>query len=191
MDKTPAKRMPRPTNSPHVAPRIIGALLAELKKYLADEAKVRAEYPWATRFVMGLPLAPWQREFEWSAEQSSNFVTSVWTGVPLGVYLLTEGNIKPGNEVVYEYLANCVMEGQQRLYSLELYFTDRLAVPDVDGVPTRWRELARQEQMWFEKRIFDCGITPETDEDKLKALYDTLNYGGTPHKEHQRAVRIA
>jgi len=182
------KRMPRPGNTPNVSPRVLQALLIELERFKADEAKVRAEYPWASRFVMGLPLAPWQRDFKWTSEQSQRFITSAWTGVPLGTYVLTELRIQPGNDVVFEPLANCVIEGQQRLRALELYFNGQLAVPDAQGVPTRWSEVGRLDRMWFQKTVFNCGITPESDERKLREYYDLLNFGGTAHEEYERAL---
>ena len=114
----------------------------ELNKFLNSEETVRNEYPWATRFVMGLPLAPWQREFKWSEEQSRRFITSAWTGIPLGTYIRTsEDNILPGDSVVYARLANCILEGQQRLRTLEMYITDQLTVEDASGILTKWSEI--------------------------------------------------
>ena len=79
-------RMPRPSRSPFVSPCAIAVLRMGLERFLADEAEIRAEYPWADRFVMGMPLAPWQRELKWDEAQSRRFITSAWTGIPLGVY---------------------------------------------------------------------------------------------------------
>jgi hypothetical protein len=40
---------------------------------------------------------------------------------------------------------------------------------------------------WWDKKKFNCGITPETDESKLRAFYDIMNFGGVPHEQNERA----
>lgn len=181
--------MPSPGLSPSVGPCIISGLIHELRTF--DPEVARLEYPWADRFVMGLPLVPWQREFKWDEEQSRRFITSAWSGVHLGTYIVTDMVIRervPGPGVVYEPLSNAVIEGQQRLKSIELYVTDQLAVPNARGELTLWSELPRREQRRFENTIFNRGVIRELDERKLKAAYNLMNYGGTPHRESERAV---
>lgn len=180
--------MPRPGNTPRVSPKPLETLQFSLRRFLSSEDEVRAEFPWAHRYVMGLPLPPWQRDLKWSAEQSQRFVTSAWTGVHLGMYLVTEPEFEPGNDVLYKPFANCVMDGQQRLHALELYFTDKLAVPDATGRPALWSQLESSDQRWFSRRIFDCGITPLGSEQCLRSLYDLHNFAGTPHQESERAL---
>lgn len=184
--------MPRPTLSPSMSPAVIQGLLMELERFQHDEAAVRKEYPWASRFVMGLPLAPWQRDFKWTEEQSRRFMTSAWTGVHLGSYIMTEMRLRPlepgFDGVEYEHLSNCVIEGQQRLKSLELYLTDQLAVPDADGKLALWSEVAERDQRRFKNTIFTRGTIRVFDESSLRDLYDLMNFGGTPHEEHERAT---
>lgn len=182
--------MPRPQASPRVSPVPISALLVELTRFRENETEVRAEYPWANRFVMGLPLPPWQRDFVWTEAQCRRFITSAWTGVSLGQYTLTEFDLARGDDVRYVRLTNCVMDGQQRLRALELYFSDALEVEDADGILTKWSDLVLQEQRWFANRIFDRGIVRESDETKLRQYYDAWNFGGTPHQEHERAIPL-
>ena len=181
-------RMPRPTQSPHLAPYPIDALQTSLIRFVRDEAAVRREYPWAERFVLGLPLAPWQRGLKWSEEQSRRFITSAWTGVHLGAYVLTEPELEEGGEVRYRRLANCVLDGQQRLNALQMYLLDQLAVPDRAGTLTLWSELDAVEQRWFGRRIFERGITPLGEEARLRELHDLMNFGGVPHEERERAL---
>jgi len=172
-----------------MSPMAISALMADLKRFKSNEAEVRRESPWAERFVMGLPLAPWQRDFVWTPEQSARFITSAWTGINLGSYVLTEmaldGN---GDEIRHLPLSSCVLDGQQRLRALEQYFDDEIAVPDASGCLTLWSELNEVEKRWFGHRIFDRGIIPMDTEAALRQLYDIMNFGGTPHEEHERAA---
>ncbi len=178
-----------------------GSILDRPQQLTFESARARQEYPWAERFVMGLPLAPWQRKFEWTEEQSLRFITSAWTGVHLGTYVLTEievGTATSGaadaagaaeaDGVEYAYLSNCVIDGQQRLTSLELYVTNRLSVPDNTGVPTLWAEVSARDQRRFENTIFSCGTVRDRDEQRLRSLYDLMNFSGTPHAESDRAT---
>lgn len=181
-------RMPRPTQSPRISPAPMHTLLMDLHRFQTAEAEVRIEYPWADRFVMGLPLVPWQRELKWDRQQCERFITSAWTGVHLGTYILTEAELENRPDVQYQYLANSVIDGQQRLHALESYFTDQLPVPDLAGVPTRWSELGKIEQRWFSNRVFERGVVPLAEESSLRAQYDALNFGGTPHLESERAL---
>ena len=182
-------RMPRPLNSPKVSPATISALAMELERFRAGEEEVRREYPWATRFVMGLPLVPWQRGFVWSEAQSRRFITSAWTGIPLGTYMLTQAELQQGAKVRYCRQSNAVLDGQQRLHALELYLTDQLAVPDASGRLTLWSELDLPEQRWFKNRVFERSTTPLADEPTLRETYDLLNFGGVAHLESERAVQ--
>lgn len=181
-------RMPRPQQSPKVSPVPIAVLAMELERFLTAEEEVRREYPWASRFVMGLPLAPWQRGFVWSEAQSRRFITSAWTGIPLGAYMLTQAEVEQGARIRYCHLSNAVLDGQQRLHALQLYLTDQLAVPDASSRLTRWSELELPEQRWFKNRIFERSTTPLANESTLRETYDLLNFGGVPHLEAERAV---
>lgn len=183
-------KMPARAEGAHVSPRVIHALVLSLDRFLKDEAQVRREYPWADRFVMGMPLAPWQRPFVWSEEQSAKFITSAWVGIHLGTYVITsEDRLKSQPEVEYEFLAGCVLEGQQRLRALELYFTDQLTVPDRDGSPALWSQVNKVDKLRFKGTVFSRGEVNETDEAKLREFYDLMNFGGVAHLDSERASR--
>lgn len=189
---TQTRQMPRPGLSAQIAPMTIGALMHEFARF--DPQTAAAEYPWADRFVMGFPLAPWQREFKWSVEQVERFITSVWAGVHLGTYCLTEYELSAGPDgkgVVYDHLSNCVIDGQQRLKALELYLTDQVAVPDVQGAPCTWSEVDPVDRRRFERTHFSRGVLRERDEATLRSAYDLMNFSGLPHAEHERASRPA
>jgi len=183
--------MPKAGFSPHMSPRTIGALIHEFEEF--EPGIAAREYPWATRFVMGLPLAPWQREFKWTEEQCRRFINSIWTGLHLGTYVVTELETRTETNgfqgVEYAFLSNCVIDGQQRLTALELYVTDRLAVPDSAGTPTLWSEVGIRDRRRFSNTIFSRGTIRDQDEQRLKSLHDVMNFGGVAHEEHERALR--
>lgn len=182
--------MPKPGFSPSMAPRTISALIHEFGEFDADRA--RREYPWASRFVMGLPLAPWQRQFKWDEAQCQRFINSIWTGVHLGTYLVTDFDLREEaggfQGIEYKFLSNCVIDGQQRLKALELYLTDQLLVPNAAGKLTRWSDVGAVDCRRFGHTIFSRGTLRELDEHSLKSYYDLLNFGGTAHEEHERAL---
>jgi hypothetical protein len=178
--------MPKAKFSPFISPRSIDSLTHEFAKFDPDAA--RKEYPWADRFVLGLPLAPWQREFKWSEDQCVRFINSIWSGVHLGNYIVTEAHYKPGAELEYVPLTNMVIDGQQRLTAIEMYIQDKFATPDADGNWVLWSEVGERDKRRFHNTHFSRGEVRETDELKLRSFYDLLNYGGTPHEEHERAL---
>lgn len=184
------RTMPRPGITPHIAPMTISALVNDLKQF--DPEKAQREYPWANRFVMGLPLAPWQREFKWSGDQARRFIHSAWTGVHLGTYIVTELELRREADgfrgVEFLPLSNCVIDGQQRLMALEMYLTDQLAVADSEGRLTLWSEVDARDRRRFQNTIFSRGMIRERDETVLRSTYDLMNFGGVAHEEHERAM---
>lgn len=183
-------KMPRPVVTPSVSPSLMSGLLLELDEFDPDRAA--REYPWAERFVMGLPLAPWQRPLKWSTAQCERFITSAWTGVYLGNYLVTSAELRSEDGVFrgieYLPLSNCVIDGQQRLKALELYVTDQLAVSDADGRLALWSDVDVVDKRRFRNTVFSRGEIKERDEYELRRLYDLLNFGGVAHEEHERAL---
>lgn len=184
-------KMPRPDLRPNVAPRTIESLMYDAKNFGANGAK---QYPWANRFVMGLPLAPWQREFKWDLAQCERFITSAWTGIHLGTYIVTAMEMcnENASSGAFEFLplANMVVDGQQRLTALEMYLSDRLAVPDADGRLALWSDVDTVDQRRFQNTLFTRGEINIPDKMALLRFYDLLNFGGTPHEEHERALPL-
>lgn len=185
-----AHPMPHPLLRPMVAPMTMEGLIMDQGKF--DPEVAAKQYPWADRFVLGMPLAPWQRDFKWSTEQCQRFITSAWTGVFLGSYIVTAADYRKEDDsfrgVEYLPLTNMILDGQQRLKALELYVTDKLAVPDANGSLTLWSEVGKLDRRRFNRIIFNRGELRETNEYELRRTYDLLNFGGIPHEEHERAL---
>lgn len=182
--------MPPKAVTQSIAPRTFSELIANLQTWNPETAA--REYPWADRFVLGLPLVPWQRPFKWSAQQCERFVASAWSGVHLGSYIVTplefERKGLDFQGVEYTRLSNAVIDGQQRLTALEMYFTDRIALPDIDGKLALWSDVDTVDQRRFARTIFGRGELQTLVEEKLRSYYDLLNFGGTTHLESERAT---
>ena len=181
------RRMPKATLHANISPRSVDELVGRLEKYTANPAQWHAEYPWAPRFVMGYPLAPWQRELKWKPEQKVRFITSLWEDVDVGSYLVNDQFEFDEKTRTYRKLSEVLLDGQQRLTALQEYLYGDFAVPDGNGILCFWPELSRVERRFFESKIFSRAAIRSWDEEELRRVYNLRAYGGTPHEEHERA----
>ncbi|NHN68998.1 hypothetical protein G7W60_14250 [Pseudomonas fluorescens] len=164
-------------------------LVGNWEKYLVDPSSAHEHCPWAARFVMGMPVPTWARGLEWNLGQKSRFISAVWSGADLGSYL-TNDWYEP--EIAGRALAEnseILVDGQQRLHSLEEYFLERLAVPDAQGQPRIWSELGNGERKRFLSTIFTHMRLSSGDEVALRGTYDLCALGVVPRSFDQRAVR--
>jgi hypothetical protein len=132
------------------------------------------------RRVMGFPLPLWQRDPEWNDEQMARFITSAYSGVHLGVYVYNQSINKPA-------LNGLLIDGQQRMMSIEKYLAGKLAVQGEDGVARTWTELEDVEQRHFLRMSFAFATVEYDDEQKLVDLYNLMAFSGSPHRPDQRA----
>ena len=174
------------TTSTHQYP--IDVLACRLEKYQADPSSVHDKYPWATRFVMGIPVPSWARPLVWNVGQKSRFIAAVWTGSDLGSYLTNEWFSSAGVGRTLAENSEILLDGQQRLHSLEEYFLDRLAVPDAQGQPRVWSEIGNGERKRFLSTIFAQSYVCSGDEEALRKTYDLCAMGVMPRTHDQRAV---
>lgn len=62
----------------------IDVLVGHWEKYLVDPSSAHDRFPWAGRFVMGMPVPTWPRGLEWNVGQQARFISAVWAGLDLG-----------------------------------------------------------------------------------------------------------
>lgn len=182
-------RMPQrllPTTVSHCP---LEVLVGHWEKYLVDPSSAREHFPWAARFVMGMPVPTWTRGLEWNLGQKARFISAVWSGGDLGSYF-TNDWYEPviGNRALAEN-SEILIDGQQRLHSLEEYLLDRLAIPDAQGQPRIWSELGNGERKRFLSTIFTHVRLSSGDEMALRRTYDLYALGVVPRSFDQRAVR--
>jgi hypothetical protein len=167
----------------------IEVLACRLEKYQADPSSAHDRFPWAARFVMGIPVSTWQRHLVWNAGQKARFINAVWSGANLGSYLTNEWFGSSGGGVALAENSQILIDGQQRLHSLEEYFMDRLAVPDAQGQPRVWSEIGKSERKRFLSTVFAQSHVSSDDEVALRKTYDLCASGVTPRTHDQRAAR--
>jgi len=159
-----------PPNVVHAVAHLydIDHLLRNHEDYSASKSSVHAEYPWATSFVMGLPIAPWQIGGGWSMEQNQCFITKAWKGRHVGTYVVNSWHRLADG--CFEPYSNLLVNGQKRLRALEHYFRDRFAVKDAFGEPRYWSELPDSERRRFLAIPFIRVSVYTSDEDELWAM---------------------
>ncbi|ALR95834.1 DUF262 domain-containing protein [Vibrio alginolyticus] len=142
--------------------------------------KEKRDYPWTDRFIGGWPLPTWQRGLVWTTAQKVAFIESVFIGYDLGSVMinsldwLEDNTSRPMSEIV--------IDGQQRISALIGFVANEFAV---NGL--YWKDLTRLEQRTFRER--EIGIKTVTcyDEDKLKVVYNHLNFSGVRHQVSEKA----
>ena len=167
----------------------IDVLVGQWEKYLVDPSSAREHFPWAARFVMGMPVTTWARGLEWNLGQKSRFITAVWSGADLGSYL-TNDWYEPviGSRALAEN-SEILVDGQQRLHSLEEYLLDRLAIPDAQGQPRIWSELGNGERRRFLSTIFAHARVSSGEEVALRKMYDLCAQGVVSRSFDQRTFQ--
>lgn len=169
----------------------ISELIGRLEQFTSNEQGAQM-YPWATRFAMGYPLPSWQRELVWTDAQKIRFIESIWAGVDVGSYLVNESweLCGEGHKTTFREFSEILLDGQQRLTALEAYVCNEFAVPDANGTPRFWRELPQRERRRFGSYHFAKATIASWDERSLRRAYDLRAFGGTPHKDSEKATTL-
>ena len=182
-------RMPQRVLATTISHYPIDVLVGHWEKYLVDPSSARDSFPWAARFVMGMPVPTWARGLEWNVGQMSRFISAVWSGADLGSYLTNSWCESASAGRALAENSEILIDGQQRLHSLEEYFLDRLAIPDAQGQPRVWSELGDAERKRFLSTIFAHARVSSGDEVALRKTFDLCALGVVPRSFDQRAVR--
>jgi hypothetical protein len=182
-------QMPQRALATTVSHYPIDVLVGHWEKYLVDPSSARDRFPWAERFVMGMPMPKWARGVKWNAGQQAGFITAVWSGGDLGSYLTNDWSEPASTGRALAENSEILVDGQQRLHSLEQYFLDRLAVPDTQGQARIWSELGNGERKRLLSTIFTQTRVSSGDEGALRKTYDLCAQGVVPRSFEQRALR--
>jgi hypothetical protein len=173
--------------SARIPPRVLyGTGANTMIGNMAQQAITRASFAHPghenLRRVLGYPIPTWQRPLVWTDAQCERFIQSVYAGVYLGLFVYNDAL------TTAKHLDGLLIDGQQRLHALERYLEGDLAVTGPDGKKHLFTELTDDEKAHFYRMPFGFQIVSISDEDKLKELYDLLNFGGTLHKPTERAA---
>lgn len=182
-------QMPQRVLATTVSHYPIDVLVGHWEKYLVDPSSAHDRFPWAGRFVMGMPVPAWARGLEWNVGQQARFISAIWSGADLGSYLTNDWCEPASTGRALAENSEILIDGQQRLNSLEGYFLDHLAVPDAPGQPKVWSELGNGERKRFLSTIFTHARVSSGDEVALRKTYGLCAQGVVPRSFGQRTFR--
>lgn len=173
-------RMPKRETYGHERLTTIDHLLYNHRKVKEGEIVTMTNLP---RQILGYGLPSWQRGEVWSDDQSVRFIESIWQGRPLGAWMVNTIETD-----VPHALDGLLLDGQQRLRAIERYFNDEIAIENVTGSALCWSDLKTVERRRFGRTVFAHLEVNIADEAKLQHIYDTHNFGGVAHQDHEHAV---
>lgn len=129
-----------------------------------------------TLSLFGMELPSFQRKLVWTEKQNIALIESVIQHIPIGSYMVNYTNYG-------DSLDNLLIDGQQRLNALHLYFNNAFPVFGL-----YWNDLTvlEKRQIRMESRITRVE-THIKDEAHLREVYNRFNFGGTAHKDSERA----
>lgn len=142
--------------------------------------------------LCGFFIPPFQRDRVWDEGRQRAFVESAYMGISLGTIIYNDA-FNSGEHrasTSYHRTDRWLLDGQQRLTALMHYVEGGMAV--FTGMPCehRWADLNEIERRTFWSIQMGVMATRSTDENKLRMVYDRVNFGGVPHEEHQRALPL-
>ncbi|WP_318521281.1 DUF262 domain-containing protein [Photobacterium leiognathi] len=140
----------------------------------------KESYPWTDRMIGRFPLPSWQRGSVWTREQQLSFIESVFQGYDLGSVMINDYE-DIGNGIMRP-MSDILLDGQQRVGSLLAFINNEFPYASF-----YWKDLNRTEQRRFLEREMGKKTTCCFDEEKLKKVYNHLNFSGTNHEAHERA----
>lgn len=167
-----SRRMPDKVN--------LGAHYSTTMSHCMGQRRDFVENRWndrrADRAVMGFYLPTWQRGLVWTERQMISFIESAWRGINLGTYTYNQAALGSPYD-------NLLIDGQQRMTAIERFLDDHFPV-----FGWRWSEVTpTDKRVWGVSIAFASYITQTEDEDYLRSYYNLMNFGGTAHKETERA----
>jgi hypothetical protein len=138
-------------------------------------------YPWAKRFIGRFPIPPFQRELCWTTEQNIDLIESVYLGFDIGTYMVNNWGMR-GNEQSYVPLSDVLLDGQQRVNAICRYVNNEFQV-----FGAYFNDVALPDQRRFLRTTFTRKVVTCFNEEKLRIVYNKLNFSGVRHREDQRA----
>lgn len=141
-------------------------------------------------WIMGFAIPPFQRDHVWTDEQAVAFVNSARRGLNLGTYTFnTTLGIREARRVdelgrEYFFADLWLLDGMQRLTALQRFFDNEFPVAG-----SFWNDVSQDNKRFFLSNVhFPAYETNLVDEAVMREMYDAMNFGGTAHREEERAV---
>lgn len=186
---TPEERI---AQRPHIPERIIDSMTSSTSfEILTDpdlwSVKKHDElFHDISRLHGGFILPPFQRPPVWDRARQIAFVEAAYLGFNLGTIVWNDASdvFKGGK---FHHTDRWLIDGQQRIAALLAYVANEFAV--FAGTPHehRWSDLNIVERRYFGHIQIGYSKLTTTNEAKLRAAYNALNFAGVPHTPDQAA----
>lgn len=182
MNQKNPRVMPEPIMRSFTSNTVMGSLVFSLERQDEEDRYAHLYVP-GQEELLGFFIPPFQRPPVWSVEQSIAFIENAWRGVHLGTFIVNENAAFDQKTQRFHYTDRWLIDGQQRLRAVDAYLRN---VFPIFGY--YWGDLPGPDRARFGNLPFAKSVIHEGDENKLRFLYDCLNFGGVPHTEDQRAT---
>lgn len=160
---------------------LVGARRDYTISHLVEGLKVTPTIP-QERVVMNRVLPPWQRPFVWDLVRQVAFIEGVFLGLGTGMYVVNGCDYNDQGEL---FMSGWVIDGQQRLTSIDRFMKDEFPVfrtPDAsDGIYYSQLSVSEKRRRFLSAPFPAFELEYQAEEDKLKELYRRLNFGGVNH----------
>lgn len=133
--------------------------------------------PLGLPMLCGHVIPDFQRGLCWTEDQNLALIDSIFRGIPIGTYA-----VNFSIDQLPPRLTNILLDGQQRLNALSLFWEDKLTYRGY-----KWSELNRPQQGILNRVMFPQMRTNTKDEAEARTYYNAMNFGGVDHTEEERA----
>lgn len=168
-------------------PLLIGRRLDFDISMLIDGTPIDPTAP-EERRLLNLVVPPWQRQEVWTIEQKTKFIEGIFLGLGTGYYVTNGADWMdtPGGGCQSAPMSGWLLDGQQRLSSIRDFLSDALPIFDGLVYSSLDRSTALKRFLRHPFPRFELDYT--NDEQKLRCLYERLNFGGTAHTAQDRSA---
>lgn len=130
----------------------------------------------AERQLLAWVLPPWQRLEVWDVARKRAFVEGIFLGLGTGSYVVhapdwDAGGTKP--------MSGWLIDGQQRISAIRDFVRDDLVI--FDGVRYSDLDTITRRRRFLSQTFPYIELSYAPDEQRLKTLYERLNFGGMGH----------
>lgn len=130
-----------------------------------------------------------QRQAVWNDEQSEKLIESLYYNIPIGSIIIScADNAYDYKKEQYPITADWIIDGQQRIKSIEKYLNNEIIIFRNTDYEHKYSDLNETQKRLFGQKCIPTIKIYSDDENKLKEIYNILNFSGTPHKEDEKAV---
>lgn len=178
---------------PHLPLPILGATTSSIMLEMIYRMELWVVKPGDPLFheqpiLGGYVLPPFQRPSCWTQEQQIRFIESAYLGLNLGSIVWVDASDAPTSDGKFAKQDRWLIDGQQRISAILAYTKGEFQIFQGTEHQHKFSDLNALEQRTFARIQIGSSKLTTTDDFTLRMAYDRLNFGGTAHKDFERAI---